>query len=380
VTLNARQSWKGVDPGVVEVVTSGTGASCGYDFKIGRRYLVFATGGGGDGRLNVSLCSFTREFDGRGESADFLASLGAPETGGRVFGSIQANYRSFEPRGDGMTRVPIELEVRLTGDGRTVSTKTSGGRYSFARLPAGAYEVEIVMPDGYSTWRSTQPAEIPSARACAEVDFYLAPAGRIAGMLASKTGAAISEVEVQVTGADTPLHQSYLPFVSARSDARGHFEVRDLPPGRYVIGINLRDLPNQWTAYPRIMYPGGDEPPSVIDLSLGQAADLGQWLLPPPLAGIKLPGVITWRDGTPAAGVYVSLWDVSPYPNDGLRGAGGGTSGPDGRFVVEAREGRRYRFVARVGGTGPALMLAAPQIEASPGLAPLRLVIQSDPR
>ena len=54
-------------------------------------------------------------------------------------------------------------------------------------------------------------------------------------------------------------------------------------------------------------------------------------------------------------------------------------SGPDGRFVIDAREGRVYRFVARLGGNGPALMLSAPQIEARAGLAPIALVIQRDP-
>ena len=54
-------------------------------------------------------------------------------------------------------------------------------------------------------------------------------------------------------------------------------------------------------------------------------------------------------------------------------------SGPDGRFVIDGREGRVYRFVARLGGNGPALMLSAAQIEARAGLAPIALVIQRDP-
>ena len=42
VTLTVHKAWKGAQPGPLEVHTSGNGASCGYDFKEGQRYLVFA--------------------------------------------------------------------------------------------------------------------------------------------------------------------------------------------------------------------------------------------------------------------------------------------------------------------------------------------------
>ena len=55
---------------------------------MGGRYLVFAGRRGGDALPRVSLCSFTRAYDGTGEAAAFFASLAAPESGGRVFGSF----------------------------------------------------------------------------------------------------------------------------------------------------------------------------------------------------------------------------------------------------------------------------------------------------
>src|SRR5262245_2402128 len=66
VTLDVRQGWKGVAPGSLDVFTSGSSASCGYDFKPGHRYLVFARRGPADGRWSVSLCSATREYNGSG--------------------------------------------------------------------------------------------------------------------------------------------------------------------------------------------------------------------------------------------------------------------------------------------------------------------------
>jgi hypothetical protein len=117
-----------------------------------------------------------------------------------------------------------------------------------------------------------------------------------------------------------------------------------------------------------------------IELALGQSADLGRWQIPPPLAVIKLAGRIVWKDGTPAVGAYVTLRDIGQNAASAARGAGGAMSGTDGRFAVDAREGRVYRFGARLGGAGPFLTIAAPQIEARVGLGPITLVIQHDPR
>ena len=378
VTLQVRQIWKGVEGETVQVTTS-SGASCGFDFEMGGRYLVFASRRGGDSRPRVSLCSFTRAYNGTGEPAAFFASLAAPESGGRVFGSIRLTQRSFKPP-NSFDRSPMDLEVRLVGNGRTLATTAKAGRYEFSGLAAGTYGLSVLVPDGYSTWMPTRPVEIPNRRACVASDFSMSPSGRISGWLVDARGRDLSDVEVQATAADIELdREKSLHVVSARSDDRGFFELRELPPGRYLAGINLQDLPNQYQPYARTIFPGGNEPPMTIELALGQSVDLGRWVIPPPLAVIKLAGTITWKDGTPAAGVYVSLLDVGQNAASPARGAGGAMSGPDGRFVVDSREGRAYRFIARLAGTGPLLRISAPQIDARAGVGPIAIVIHQDP-
>ncbi len=379
VTLQVRQAWKGVEGETVQVTTSDSGASCGFDFKMGGRYLVFASRGGSDSRPRVSLCSFTRAYNGTGEPAAFFASLGAAETGGRVFGTIESFTRSFKPA-NSSSRTPMDLEVRLTGNGRTLTTTAKAGRYEFSGLAAGNYGLSVLVPDGYSTWMATRPVEIPNQRACFESDFGLNPSGRISGWVVDRSGQGVSKVAVEVTADDIELdRQDFLQVASTQSDNDGFFELRDLPPGRYIAGINLNDLPSEYRPYARTIFPGGNEPPMTIELALGQNVNLGRWVIPTPLSVVKLTGTVTWKDGTPAGGVFVSLSDVGRNAASRARGAGGAMSGPDGRFVVDAREGRVYRFVARLGGTGPALILSAPQIEAHPGLGPIALVIQRDP-
>jgi hypothetical protein len=114
-------------------------------------------------------------------------------------------------------------------------------------------------------------------------------------------------------------------------------------------------------------------------LSLGQAVDLGNWTPAPPPAVVKAAGLVTWKDGTPAAGIFVSASDQTGNPVERARGAGGATSAADGRFVLDLRQGRVYMFLAR-DKQSASLPLAGPRVEIGAGSpAPLILVIPRDP-
>jgi hypothetical protein len=71
VSFRVSESWKGQEAGTLEVRTPVYGASCGYPFKEGQEYLVYAYGG--QQGLKVDLCSETKRLSKAG--AD-LALLG----------------------------------------------------------------------------------------------------------------------------------------------------------------------------------------------------------------------------------------------------------------------------------------------------------------
>jgi hypothetical protein len=375
VKLDVRQAWKGVRSGPLEVVTEPYDASCGFEFKVGRRYLIFSDDRPVEGRISVSHCSLTREFNPTDDAIKFLASLERPAAGGRAYGTVKMWQRSFGPP---VSERPMDLPVTLTGAGRSITLKSTGGRYEFNALKPGQYEISFAVPEGYTSWRTSQPIEIPNDRACSEVNIGVSADGRITGRLIDAQGRGVPQVNVEVWGADSPMSQYGAPM-SASSDPDGFFEIRPLPPGRYLIGINARDLPNDSNPYSRVIYPGDNAAPHVVELSLGLAADLGQWTLPAPLPVVRISGSIVWRDGRPAKGVYVTISDRTGGATHEFRGAGGATSGPDGTFGIDGRLGREYVLSARHP-DGPRLQIRAPRILARPGLEPFRIVILSEPK
>jgi hypothetical protein len=349
VTLEVHQAWKGLSTRTVQVTTSAGGSSCGYQFEEGVRYLVFAyQWPGGGGLLSASSCSLTQRYDAARASVDFLESLAKPAAGGRVFGSVTTGARQFV-HDRPYERQQTETDVTLVAGGERRTIRSSGGRYEFTGLEPGNYRVEITVPEGYTTWSTSRDPEIRNIRACAEENFSFAPNGRIAGRVVDADGRGLKDVQVEIASADAEPHPTYgLATVSARSDETGYFQVEQLPPGRYVAGVNLRDLPSKYNPYARSVYPGGSATePEVIAVDLGQAIDLGVWFLPPPVPVARVHGLVTREDGTPVSGVYVHAWDRTGRATEQGRGVTGATSGPDGRFELELRQGRLYTFTAR---------------------------------
>ena len=365
VRMTVRQALKGVTvTGPLDVYTAEHGAACGYNFKTGHRYLVFASKRAADGRWVASLCSATQEYDGTGETAAFLASLAEPAKGGRIFGTVMTFDRRFDYQLTSGQR-PLPATVRLAGGGREYSFAAGNGSYEFRGLAPGRYQLDVEPPSGYASSYTSVNVDIPDGRACYEQLFHLAPAGRVTGLVVSADGRPAARVQIELTRPETPIHPTYgLAMMSAYTAADGTFEIPGVPPGKYILGVNLRDLPNQYNPYARTVYPSDGSGDGIIQIGTTGTFDIGTWKLPPPLRGVKVSGVATWTDGKPGAGVYVGVWDVTGNPVERARGAGGSQVAADGSFTIELREGRTYTFTARdksnrlLAVTGPRLTIA----------------------
>ncbi|MDQ0116727.1 hypothetical protein [Paenibacillus harenae] len=70
-TFHVNEVWKGLVTSDIAVISARSGESCGFEFKSGQRYLVYARETGKS--LEVSLCSRTTPYSDAGED---IATLG----------------------------------------------------------------------------------------------------------------------------------------------------------------------------------------------------------------------------------------------------------------------------------------------------------------
>lgn len=73
VRFKVLQSWKGVGTNSVTVLTANICCICGYSFKVGERYLVYAYGSNEDESFWTNICTRTKYLS---EASKDLQSLG----------------------------------------------------------------------------------------------------------------------------------------------------------------------------------------------------------------------------------------------------------------------------------------------------------------
>jgi hypothetical protein len=79
--VRVERAWKGVEAATVSVFTAAHSAACGYRFKQGRTYLVYAYKDA-EGRLSTGICGRTRRLKDAGEDLKELGA-GREVAGGR---------------------------------------------------------------------------------------------------------------------------------------------------------------------------------------------------------------------------------------------------------------------------------------------------------
>ncbi|HEX5706242.1 MAG TPA: hypothetical protein VFX96_03030 [Pyrinomonadaceae bacterium] len=88
VRFKVKLAWKNVTSGEVVVTTPASSAACGYSFRKGEAYVVYAYGGDEGRELSTGLCSRTRPLSAADEDLRELGA-GVPVTSS-VFVSIGA--------------------------------------------------------------------------------------------------------------------------------------------------------------------------------------------------------------------------------------------------------------------------------------------------
>jgi hypothetical protein len=329
-------------PAITSVFTPGSGPACGYQFKQGERYLVYATRQVNGTELVTGICSRTRPLADAAEDLRFLQTLSAPRRGGaRVYGTIthwERNLSTGEPKEYGPVR---DVFVSVVGPAGTFSASTDDSGQYEVTVPTGKYEITVLPPATYSTRSLRLPLELTDVRACVLANFGVQFDGRIRGVVRQSFGEPAANVSVQVMAAADVGKSGNIHTLNAQTDAGGHYEFTEVSPGRYVIGVDLIRRMDPQAVFPPTFHPGTTDRAlaTVVELDGGQHRDLEPMALPAPRRSFKLTGTVVREDGSAAPGVFISLRDgVETW----RQVAAGTKTGFDGSFSFVVHEGLSY--------------------------------------
>ncbi len=336
----------------VEIRTGMGGGDCGYPFKLGEPYVVYAYRDK-EGLLTASICSRTAPAERAEADLQYLRKLKVNNADGYVYGQVSDGHS--KPKYDLSQRAyayePVSgATITLIG-GKENRRLTAGedGSFRFDHVPPGEYQVSAVKR-GYSNqanwFGSSAPKVQVHAGGCGFAPQLLVVDRRIVGTLVGADGQPAVGVQVEVVPTK-PDEQNSLPFPVAESktDARGYYELKNLRPGEYYLGINLSRTPSKAMPYTRYFFLGTEDPAAAIPALVGEGQQVKTYYFSIPAAQKErqVEGFIFWPDGRPAENVNIFLEDPRwPWQTSTVLT----TTDTSGHFGLSAFNGTQYRIHA----------------------------------
>lgn len=141
------EAFQGVAGKTIQVITGHGGGDCGYGFRKGGQYLVYAYAHQKTGRLYAGICSRTQRLSQAGQDLDYLRSWKNAQRGSGIEGRI-IELRRDPKTNDTEWRGPLAgAQVTVEGEGRRrQSTTDRQGEFRIWGLPAGKYAVTVTLP------------------------------------------------------------------------------------------------------------------------------------------------------------------------------------------------------------------------------------------
>ena len=335
----------------VSILTGRGGGDCGYPFRRGVDYMVYAYRNA-QGQLETGICSRTRPLTEAAEDVAYLRALPQAAPAADLHIVTGLFNRPGTPG----------VKIRVSGDGTEYTAVTGGeGEARFAAMPPGEYQISGEL-EGYFPVERTVKLH---AKGCADVMVGMALDRRVTGRILTTEGQPAAGVEVQVR---RPQEHS---GDRVTTDAEGRYEFRHFGAGVYYLGINLSNKPSFDSPYPTWFYPGTTDRRQAAQIVFSEKPQIQHYdfTLPDRQHERMVEGTVFWPDGRPAAAAGVVVLDPAWL----WQGAAAQTTADaQGRFTLRVLDGTAYRLhaTARNGTSG---MVSAEPVEIQPAASPLNL-------
>lgn len=388
IRYSVEEWFKGDVKGTEEAV-AGARAPGRPDFNLGKRYLVYTFS---PGRMYDLDLKAQRALPLSEASADllYLRRLQKREPVASVSGKILQhsldviNWKLISVTPPARVRVYLENAERLRRETETDENNS----YHFDNVTPGIYKVIVDTPPHLYT-PVTQSGVNLITTPCAHEDFWLKTDGRVGGRVVDAEGKPATYISVGLFPVEVMPLDERLPAnrelhgLGAQADDQGRYEIRGVPPGRYLLGVNLEPGPPApgWNLFPRTFYPGTPDRSKAVPIEVSETGEKLNldFQLPPRLISRYIQGSVVFTNGQPAPCAMVGLIDAR-LAKDRWAGAQNRVE-PNGRFTLNAVDGYKYAvqaFVPVIDKNGRNVgYLPAPWVEVNPSeqIEPVRLVM-----
>jgi hypothetical protein len=292
--VRVAETFRGAATGDVDIWTGAGGGDCGFSFKAGESYVIYARRES-SGRLSTSICTRTRTAANAAEDLAYLRGpMREPVGLGRIVGraELDGEVRPWD-------RTPVQgARVIAEGGGRTYEARSAADGTYELRVPTGKYTLRAEVPDGALT-ASIQP------RAEDRGSPYLRTRGCRRPLERPRLWAhrrrrprAARGVCRRARARERSRRPGRRRTYVTRTDDRGRFAFGMMPPGRYYVAYDRRRASTPKPG-PLFAVPGGTL--FSFELTRGGEAPLADLALPADVRAIRISGVVSGADGSRSA-------------------------------------------------------------------------------
>jgi hypothetical protein len=159
--VRVERVWRGEVAGVVEVSTGAGGGDCGYSFRNGQQYVIYAYKGP-QGTLSTNICTPTKLLSRASADLEYFKGVSEPSSGGRIYGTAR-----FETKGSDLVAAKGAAIV-LNGNARSWhSAADDKGAFEFTGIPVGEYTIAMEGAP-LPPWK----VQLRDVRACIAVNLW----------------------------------------------------------------------------------------------------------------------------------------------------------------------------------------------------------------
>ena len=385
--MTVDQPIRGMQTAAVDLMTGWGGGDCGYEFKVGQRYLVYAYRDEKDNRLSTSICTRTRPLGEADDDFAFFKGLATAAPRGLIFGKVGKRNHEWK-EGDSWYKPVPDAELTIEGEAAQYQAQSDAkGDFRVDNLPPGKYLIKLKLPPGLirNSYVKDEGATVVEnevevvAQGCAQSEFYLESDTRVSGRVLDAEGNPVAKLRLNMRGANSDK-RNVNTFLYAMTDDDGQFQFKIVPPGDYWLGFRIMNSSQpDGQAFPRTYYPGVTSKAlaTIVSVKEGQSLQRIDIQFPARLTQRTVNGVVVWPDGRPAdaVSIYVSLieeGDMSSFatvPAD-----------ENGKFSLTVYEGLQYRVSAyRQLPLRKYVQSEYIEIPLNPGNQPIKLVLPAPP-
>lgn len=345
-----------------EVLFRSDNTSCDAEFKEGQRWLFYAYFDRKAKAWRVRPCDRSTRVEGAAD--DLLYLQGLPASAQKTRLSVKLSHYEDEPE-EGFNSVEklSGVRVKLSGAGKSYEVYTNAEGVAVAEgLPPGSYAVEPDVPRGLKLRfpiyfggvevvpdkRPDRPSDAQSHRSggeprlvlgekdCASVSFVYSSDTSIAGRLLGADGRPLPNVCLCLMPPDKVVASNWNFDCT---DEQGRYELKEIPPGQYVIVVNDANKPTSFAPFRRAFYPGVFERERAGVLTVIPGTNLKDLdiYIPAQEPTRVIKGVLLYSDGKPVAQESVTF--IPDSPREGYDDTSSTQTDAQGRFSMPVLQG-----------------------------------------